>query len=112
MQVRRGKYPGKQEKIFPPKHPYLPKGCGDCEYKLYYNSNNPNCVACKEITKCLNHYHGSDAIKERRSYLKREARRFLGIKMENNEFNHKITVSMRNIKEILNQPHKHFNEKK
>lgn len=25
--------PGKQEKIFPPKHPYFPKGCGDCQYR-------------------------------------------------------------------------------
>lgn len=41
--------PGKQEKIFPPKHPYFPKGCGDCEYKLSYDKNNPNCQACKTL---------------------------------------------------------------
>ena len=49
--------PGKQEKIFPPKHPYFPKGCGDCQYKrernLYYNPDNPNCQACDVISKCL-----------------------------------------------------------
>jgi len=39
--------PGKQEKIFPPKHPYFPKGCGDCQYKkLSYNADSPNCQAC------------------------------------------------------------------
>ena len=46
--------PGKQEKIFPPKHPYFPKGCGDCKYKqLSYDPNNPNCQACKAIQKCI-----------------------------------------------------------
>lgn len=46
--------PGKQQKIFPPKHPYFPKGCGNCQYKkLSYNPNNPNCQACKAIQKCI-----------------------------------------------------------
>ena len=46
--------PGKQEKIFPPKHPYFPKGCGDCQYRqLSYDSSNPNCQACKAVQKCI-----------------------------------------------------------
>ncbi len=45
--------PGKQEKIFPPKHPYLPKGCGNCEFKLSYDSNNEKCRACKIIAECF-----------------------------------------------------------
>lgn len=49
--------PGKQQKIFPPKHPYFPKGCGNCQYKkernLYYNPDSPNCQACNVISKCL-----------------------------------------------------------
>jgi len=45
--------PGKQERIFPEKHPYLPKGCGDCEYKLSYDKNNPNCQACLFFSKCV-----------------------------------------------------------
>lgn len=44
--------PGKQQKIFPPKHPYLPKGCGDCKFKLAYNPNSEQCKACKIIGKC------------------------------------------------------------
>lgn len=44
--------PGKQEKIFPPKHPYFPKGCGSCQYKLSYDPSNPNCQACKAIHIC------------------------------------------------------------
>jgi len=45
--------PGKQEKIFPPKHPYFPKGCGNCEFKFSYNPNDEKCIACKAIHKCL-----------------------------------------------------------
>ena len=45
--------PGKAEKVFPPKHPYLPKGCGDCTFnRLAYNPNSEKCRACKVIQKC------------------------------------------------------------
>lgn len=45
--------PGKEGKVFPPKHPYLPKGCGDCEFnRLAYNPNSEKCRACKIIQKC------------------------------------------------------------
>ncbi len=44
--------PGKSMKVMPPKHPYLPKGCGDCSYnKLAYNPKSEKCIACKEIYK-------------------------------------------------------------
>jgi len=43
--------PGKQEKIFPPKHPYFPKGCGRCEYKLSYDASNQNCQACRTLLR-------------------------------------------------------------
>lgn len=46
--------PGKQEKIFPPKHPYLPKGCGSCQYKqLSYDPASEQCRACLSILKSL-----------------------------------------------------------
>lgn len=46
--------PGKEMKVFPPKHPYLPKGCGNCEFRqLSYDQNNAQCRACKAIEKCL-----------------------------------------------------------
>ena len=45
--------PGKARKVFPPKHPYLPKGCGDCKFnRLAYNPNSEKCRACKVIQKC------------------------------------------------------------
>lgn len=42
--------PGKQEKVFPPKHPYFPKGCGNCQYKqLENNPGSVQCQACRAI---------------------------------------------------------------
>jgi phage putative head morphogenesis protein, SPP1 gp7 family len=48
--------PGKTEKVFPPKHPYLPKGCGKCDksLRLSYNPNSEQCRACLNVAKCLN----------------------------------------------------------
>lgn len=44
--------PGKQKVIFPPKHPYFPKNCGDCKYRKYaYDSNKPECQACAAIAR-------------------------------------------------------------
>ncbi len=42
--------PGKQQKIFPPKHPYFPKGCGNCQYKLADGKNTFTCAACKTLS--------------------------------------------------------------
>ena len=44
--------PGKQMKVFPPKHPYLPKGCGNCGRTLLsYNPNSAQCRACEALKK-------------------------------------------------------------
>lgn len=46
--------PGKQQKIFPPKHPYFPKGCGSCQYKqLSYDPASEQCRACRAIQKFM-----------------------------------------------------------
>lgn len=46
--------PGKQMKVFPPKHPYLPKGCGDCGRTLLsYNPNSEQCRACKSVNAAM-----------------------------------------------------------
>lgn len=50
--------PGKTERIFPPKHPYFPKGCGDCQFRaqrrLGYKPNNPMCQACTVLANMIN----------------------------------------------------------
>lgn len=44
---------GKEMKIFPSKHPYLPKGCGDCQFKkkrgLAYSPTSDKCKICDTI---------------------------------------------------------------
>ena len=43
----------KDRKVFPDKHPYLPKGCGNCgKTLLAYNPRNPFCKACVAIKEC------------------------------------------------------------
>lgn len=47
--------PGKKLQVFPPKHPYLPKGCGNCSVKKRINLSRglplPQCQACGAIVK-------------------------------------------------------------
>lgn len=49
--------PGKTLEVFPPKHPYLPKGCGSCPLRSSLKLANSTdgalsmCLACEEISK-------------------------------------------------------------
>ena len=44
----------KDKKLFPDKHPYLPKGCGNCgKTLLAYNPNSIKCKACGVIKRLL-----------------------------------------------------------
>lgn len=104
--------PGKQMKVFPPKHPYLPKGCGDCNRTLLaYNANSEQCRACKAIAKCLNKFGDKETIKQRRNEIRKAAKHFIDKDFENKDFERRTTISGVSLKEMLNQPHKHYNEK-
>lgn len=50
--------PGKTERVFPPRHPYLPKGCGNCRFRterrLGYKADNPMCQACSVLAGMVN----------------------------------------------------------
>ncbi len=40
----------KDKKVFPDKHPYLPKGCGNCQYKrLVFDNAKAICKACRKV---------------------------------------------------------------
>lgn len=43
--------PGKTLKVFPPKHPYMPKGCGDCDKRRGFAKGNTTCVACDILNR-------------------------------------------------------------
>lgn len=45
---------GKEQRIFPKKHPYFPKGCGDCGLNQYATGKGrPMCTACKIINDLI-----------------------------------------------------------
>ncbi len=57
----------KAKKVFPDKHPYLPKGCGNCNKgvgskNLAYNPNSVWCQACKAISICKSGALGEQGI--------------------------------------------------
>lgn len=45
--------PGKTMRLFPERHPYMPKGCGSCDKRLNlaYNPIDPKCQICDEIRR-------------------------------------------------------------
>lgn len=64
--------PGKSMKLFPPKHPYLPKGCQGCQWRatlatpepdilsLGYDPKRPVCQACKHIRNLCHTAHNRE----------------------------------------------------
>ncbi len=39
-----------KKKLFPSKHPYMPKGCGECKYKrLVFDNAKAICKACRKV---------------------------------------------------------------
>lgn len=40
---------GKQKVVFPPKHPYYPKGCGNCQFRKFSANEDTLCEACRRI---------------------------------------------------------------
>ena len=52
--------PGKTGKVFPPKHPYLPKGCGACELKLSFNPKREVCKVCLFLDKEKRYQYNKD----------------------------------------------------
>lgn len=92
--------PGKQEKIFPPKHPYFPKGCGDCKYRkernLYYNPDNPNCQTCDAISKCLKAFNQPQKEAANKVLLWGRKNIIGSFTYQNEAFGGKIAVFVRN----------------
>ena len=45
--------PGKLMRLYPERHPYLPKGCGNCDMRLNlaFDAKSEKCKACEEINR-------------------------------------------------------------
>lgn len=85
--------PGKQEKVFPPKHPYLPKGCAGCNknLRLAFNPNAAQCKACAIVATCWADKTKTMAAKERAHY-KHEMQPLLKTKVQKEGNGHPISV--------------------
>lgn len=85
--------PGKQQVIFPPHHPY------------YEVSERERKAVMEAIFQEIPNH--SVRTKE----LKKEAKKLVGQSFLNDGFEKTITISVKGIKEWLNQPHEHYMEK-
>ncbi|MCQ2359966.1 MAG: minor capsid protein [Paludibacteraceae bacterium] len=69
--------PGKTKNVFPPKHPYMPKGCGNCTrgLRLAYNANSEQCKVCMAVNqqqKTNTTYAGKQAKQEALEWAEKE----------------------------------------
>lgn len=57
---------GKTLELFPPKHPYLPKGCGDCQLRLNlaWGKGKEQCAACRRTTRYLLKFSRDNALNQ------------------------------------------------
>lgn len=99
--------PGKTLNLMPDKHPYYPKGCGDCDGKkadLRYDPKNPKCRSCRIINAL---YFRTKNVKEFRDKQLKEAKdKLRGTSFHFNGIG-EIKITKKGLEEIANQPHKY-----
>ena len=63
------------------------------------------------MTNKTNTFQKKQETKELRKSIRNEVKKFCNQKLSHDVFQHSVSISNRNIKEILNQPHKFFDKK-
>ncbi len=86
--------PGKELKLFPPKHPY---------YKAPADA--------KKVVEQLSEEQERQYIARRRREIREYMAEHLDSPLVNPEFHRSAAMSGKSVKEFLNQPHKHYREK-
>ena len=92
-----------KKRLFPSKHPYLPKGCGECEYKkLIFENEKAICKACRKIDK--------EYVKWSRETARNHYQKLIGDKEYiewniNNGDVDKLTIKYQDIKTVTGKPH-------
>lgn len=93
--------PGKQEKIFPPKHPYFPKGCGNCQYRrLVFDNEKAICKACRMVDAASVKW-SRDVVRE---HYEKFAKKDITLNIGNANLD-KLTLSAKDIKTMTGKPH-------
>ena len=113
--------PGKDGHLFSQDHPYFPKSCSSCAFYRpdvkdrvlgFFNARKKDCYNCPYINACLHSKEEKGKIdNERAKELKKEASFLRERILTNHGFQQDVTISQRNIKEWINQPHKFYREK-
>ncbi len=93
--------PGKSMKVFPPKHPYFPKGCGNCSYKrLIFDNEKAICKACRSTDAAIVKW-SRDVVRE---HYEKVAKNDITLEIGNTHLD-KLTFSVKDIKNITGKPH-------
>lgn len=97
--------PGKSMKVFPEKHPYLPKGCGNCKYKdsvnLVFDNDKAICKACRKVDYASVKW-SRDRVREHYKKIFNGKEAVWNIK---NGAVDKLNVSYQDIRTITGKPH-------
>ncbi|MBR4265710.1 MAG: minor capsid protein [Bacteroidales bacterium] len=95
-----------KKRLFPSKHPYLPKGCGECEFKkLIFESEKAICKACRKIDAASAKW-SSDVTKQHfHNLIQKDEHQKWTI---NNGPVKEITVTRSNLDLLVWKPHKYY----
>lgn len=113
--------PGKDGKMFNDTHPYFPKSCNQCSFyknrgfknkmKTWFSNHSKNCFDCQYINNCL-YGQEKNKLTQRAKEIRNIAKeKYNGKVLTHPQFQGKVTMSAKSIKEFLNQPHEFFKEK-
>ena len=96
--------PGIEKAVFPKRHPYFPKGCGECKYKkLIFENEKAICKACHKVD--------SASAKWSRETVRNHYYKILNGKTQKWEINNgpvkEVKVSKSNIDVLVGKAHKY-----
>ncbi|MGL4994462.1 MAG: phage minor head protein [Bacteroidales bacterium] len=101
--------PGNTLKLMPDKHPYFPKGCGDCDESkvdLRYDPKDPKCRSCRIINSL---WRSPENVKKIRKETLTKAKETLkGRSFKHKDIPSEIVITKKGIEEMINQPHKFY----
>lgn len=113
--------PGKDGHTFNDTHPYFPDKCSQCSFykpgikgriTTLFMNRKKDCYNCPYIDGCIDREKTiRSELRTRAKEIKQEVSNLKDEVLHNPKFPHDVHITMRGIKEWLNQPHEHFREK-
>lgn len=106
--------PGKQMKLFPPKHPYYPKNCDGCDrngLRLAYNPQSEKCKACGIISEQTTALRINRSRTEVRQYIKELIAKDVPMVHLSDGPIENIPITYQAVKCITGKPHKYAEQR-